>query len=109
MIEYLSAALTAAFGCSTLMTWLLYRRASRRIRDAEASTVELNAENLRIAALHDSLNTVNAQLHEALKAGARKDRIIEDKTKRIREKDEEIVALYKQLLQLKDLPAAEKI
>ncbi len=57
-----------------------------------------HAENQRISSLHSSLDVVNDQLQEALRSGANKDRIIEDKTRRIREKDEEIIQLYNKLL-----------
>ena len=88
IVNLISATGSAVFGCSTLVTYLLYRRASRRIKNAEAVTAEIHAENQRISSLHSSLDVVNDQLQEALRSGANKDRIIEDKTRRIREKDE---------------------
>lgn len=98
IVNLISGMGSAVFGCSTLVTYLLYRRASRRIKNAEAVTAEIHAENQRISSLHSSLDVVNDQLQEALRAGADKDRIIEDKTRRIREKDEEIISLYNKLL-----------
>lgn len=98
IVNLISGMGSAVFGCSTLVTYLLYRRASRRIKNAEAATAEIHAENQRISSLHSSLDVVNDQLQEALRAGADKDRIIEDKTRRIREKDEEIISLYNKLL-----------
>lgn len=98
IVNLISGMGSAVFGCSTLVTYLLYRRASRRIKNAEAVTAEIHAENQRISSLHNSLDVVNDQLQEALRAGADKDRIIEDKTRRIREKDEEIISLYNKLL-----------
>ena len=98
IVNLISATGSAVFGSSTLVTYLLYRRASRRIKNAEAVTAEIHAENQRISSLHSSLDVVNDQLQEALRSGANKDRIIEDKTRRIREKDEEIIQLYNKLL-----------
>ena len=98
IVNLISGMGSAVFGCSTLVTYLLYRRASRSIKNAEAATAEIHAENQRISSLHSSLDVVNDQLQEALRAGADKDRIIEDKTRRIREKDEEIISLYNKLL-----------
>jgi len=100
VIEIILTIISSILGCSTLIGFILYRRANKRIKDAEAEMAELDVDEKRSKSLHDSLDIVNEQLHNALKAGARKDEIIEDKTNRIRQKDDDILSLYDRLLKM---------
>jgi DNA repair exonuclease SbcCD ATPase subunit len=102
--------LTALLGCSTLVSWVLYRRANQRIKDAEAREQEAKAKSQevanekalrdvyedtirelreefteRIKELHSTISDINTMYHNAITDSAKKDDTISDKTSKIRE------------------------
>lgn len=110
--------LTAVLGCSTLLGWVFYRKANKQIKDAEAQKAQAEADKVKVEAenamrdmyeetlrnmreehaertkeLRATITDVNLMYHNALKDGARKDEIIDDKTAKIRELNETIYAL----------------
>lgn len=110
--------LAPLLGCTTLVGWVLYHKASRRIKDAEADKAQAEAERARVETenamrdmyeetlhnmreehaertkeLRTTIVDVNLMYHNALKDGARKDEIIEDKTAKIRELNDTIYEL----------------
>ncbi len=95
--------LSLILGSSTLLTAILYWRQSKRIKSAEAEKAEVDADNAqyvlyeqRIADLHKSLDTVNAQLDAAFKSKAKSEEVIDDKTAKIRELNDAIYKLQNQ-------------
>lgn len=126
-IDLILRYITPLLAGGTLLTWFLYRKAEKRIKQAEASKSEAEASksaaeaklahaNVKIAEietkdkereyndhrfddLHDTIRTMNSHLKEVVASEVEKDNTITDKTRRIREKDDEIAALNRQLLE----------
>lgn len=104
-METILGILSAVLGCSTLLGWVLYRGANRRIKDAEADKADAEADaaqwdlyEKRIEAAHKSIDVLNAQLEAQIKLAARKEDIIEDKTQAIRKLQESINTLQNERL-----------
>lgn len=102
--QILTTVLSGVFGLTTLVGAILYPKAARREKEAEVKLKEIetkdkDAERLdkRFDALHEDIDTLNKQLTAAYKDKARSEEIISDKTKRIREKDDEIAELNRLL------------
>lgn len=118
VMEFVLGVIGAVFGCTTLVGWLLYRNANRRIKNAEAERAQAEADRVKIEVenamrdmyedtlrnmreehaertkeLRATITDVNLMYHNALKDGARKDEIIDDKTSKIRELNEMIYSL----------------
>lgn len=81
-----------------VVKYLLNRKSNMRIiqseadkKETEADTDEFHLYKERIEELHKSNVELSTQNLEVLKAGARKDEIIEDKTAKIRELNEELL------------------
>lgn len=77
--------------CTTLLGYLLYRRASKRIKNAEADKAEAEAAKAgfevyeqRISEMHASLNICNATIKEQGQLIRDLNRALDDKTQRIR-------------------------
>ncbi len=90
------------------------RKTNSRKNDAEASGAEADAdtkewelEEMRIADLHESFKIVSEQLQTALRNGARKDEIIEDKTAKIRELNDRVFDLQNKLISREQIIAAK--
>ena len=104
-METILGILSAILGCSTLLSWVLYRGANKRIKDAEADKANAEAEAVqwdlyekRIEATHKSIDILNAQLEAQIKLAARKEDIIEDKTQAIRKLQEAMSTLQNERL-----------
>ncbi len=97
-----------------LVNLVVNRKTNSRKNDAEASGAEADAdikewelEEKRIADLHESFKIVSEQLQTALKNGARKDEIIDEKTALIRKLNDKIFELQNRLI-AKEQVAASK-
>lgn len=109
------AIISTLLGSTTLMGYLLYRGANRRIKAAEASKSEVGVEKAlremyedtlvemrkeyveRINELKASLDEANKRYRDLLVSSAKKDDIIEDKTGKIRELNEVVYALQQKI------------
>lgn len=125
VLEFVSAIVVAVLGCSTAMGFILYRKANKRIKAAEAAKEEVNVaistveveknilelhekmrDNIRedyverLNELKTSLDESNRRYHDSLVAGAKKDEIIEDKTKLIRDTNEVVYSLQQKITAL---------
>lgn len=123
--ELISGIVIAILGCSTLMGYILYRKANKRMMEAEArmkeaetakkevevekalrdmyeeTLAEMRKEYVeRINELKASLDDANKRYHDLLVSGAKKDDIIEDKTNKIRELNEVIYTLQQRISSL---------
>lgn len=112
-------------GIKWLVGFFAHRREEKRLKGAEANKAEAEADQSAVATekalrdmyeetlgemrvefterineLHASLTNMNERNHELLKAGARKDDIINDKTTKIRELQDELLASTKENGQL---------
>ncbi|MBO5029795.1 MAG: hypothetical protein J6C59_09340 [Muribaculaceae bacterium] len=90
---------------------VMYRKQTRRLKDAEASAAELknklDAVDLkdrerqyndnRIDDLHEALDKMNKHLNDLTQSNTEKDNTIDDKVQQIRRINEENAALLKQL------------
>ena len=99
------------------VTGVLYWRQNRRIKEAEARREEAETQlktlevrereeeryNKRVDVLHEDIDTLNTQLTNAYKDKARAEEIIDDKTAKIRELNDTIFALQKQLVDKENL------
>lgn len=117
-LELILGIVTAILGCSTLMGFILYKGANKRIKAAEAAKSEVGVEKAlrdmyedtlvemrkeyveRINELKASLDDANKRYHDLLVAGAKKDDIIEDKTVKIRETNEVVFTLQQKITSL---------
>lgn len=128
-LDLILSLVTSLLGCSTVVGFILYRKAHRRMKYAEAQKLEAEALKMEAEArrgeidnenamrdmyeealrdmreehaertkeLRATIAEVNLMYHAAIKDGARKDGIIEDKTVKIRQLNETINDLYRQL------------
>lgn len=92
-------SLLGALGGWEAVKYLIHRKSHKRMTDSEADKRETEADTAEFhlyAERIEELRLANAELNkqnlELLKAGARKDEIIEDKTAKIRELQEARVA-----------------
>ncbi|MCM1369861.1 MAG: hypothetical protein NC204_05755 [Candidatus Amulumruptor caecigallinarius] len=99
----ITTVLSGLFGLTTIAGFFLYPRALKREKTAEARLKEVEAadkedERLdkRLANLHEDIDTLNRQLSEAYKGRARCEEIIADKTRLIRELQDEKSNLLKE-------------
>lgn len=90
----------------------LFRKQQKRIKEAEARLAEVSVDKAKVEtrtdewhlwkeqsdAMHNVIETLSAQLLEKTKECDRKEDIISDKTRRIREKEEQNLELYTRLL-----------
>lgn len=90
-MDSITILLGALLGCTSLLSFLLYRRASKRIKNAEADKAESEARQAefalydrRITEMHTSLNVCNATIREQEELISQLNRAIADKTERIR-------------------------
>lgn len=122
LLDTLLTVFTSLLGCSTVVSFVLYRNAHRRMKLAEAKKMEADAhrgeidnENAmrdmyeetlkamreehaeRTKELRGTITDLNKMYHAAIKDGARKDGLIEDKTTKIRQLNETVNDLYRQL------------
>lgn len=122
VLEFILSGIGALLGCTTLLGWVFYRNANRRIKDAEAERAQAEAERAKVDTenatrdmyeetlrnmreehaertkeLRATIADVNLMYHTAIKDGARKDEIIDDKVAKIRELNETINTLYKKI------------
>lgn len=104
-MEVVLGVLSAVLSCSTLLGWMLYRTANRRIKNAEAdkANAEANAAEWklyedRLTAVHKSIDVLNEQLEAQIKLVAHKEEVIEDKTQKIRKLQDEIYKLQNERL-----------
>lgn len=104
-METILGILSAVLGCSTLLGWILYRGANRRIKDAEADKADTEADaaqwelyEKRLDATHKSIDVLNNQLEAQIKLAAHKEEIIEDKTQMIRKLQDAISTLQNERL-----------
>lgn len=95
--ELISTILTAVFGGSTLVSTLLFYGANKRAKEVSVRDAELDHNNKRLDSLHEDIDLLNGQLTNAYKDKERCEEIIADKTSKIRELNEQIVDLYKEL------------
>lgn len=103
VLEFVVSMTGVVFGCTTLMGWVLYRKASKRMKDAEARLKEVEALDKehelnvrRMMALHTDIDTLNVQLTNAYKDKGRAEEIIDDKTRKIRELQDRIYGLLEE-------------
>lgn len=123
-------ALLPALGGLGFIQWLVTKNAFKRLKNAEAKTAEVGSENsirdmyedtiakikavheemvehqkdhyeARLAKAHETIDVLNNQILEAHKSGAKKDSIIDDKTAKIRQQNETILALTEENGKLK--------
>ena len=113
-LSIILTTLSGLLGCSTVVGWVFYRSANRRVKDAEAMKAEAEARltvietqdkeaehnDKRFDALHEDIAVLNTQLTEAYRQMGEKEKVITDKTNRIREKDTEIFGLNDRVLKL---------
>ena len=90
----------------------LFRKQQKRIKEAEARLAEVSVDKAKVETrtdewhlwkeqlndTHKVIETLSAQLLEMTKDNDRKEDIISDKTRRIREKEEQNLELYTSLL-----------
>lgn len=104
-MEIILGIVSAVLGCSTLVGWMFYRSANRRIKDAEADKANAEADaaqwdlyEKRLEATHKSIDVLNSQLEAQIKLAARKEDIIEDKTQVIRKLQDALSSLQNERL-----------
>lgn len=96
-METILGILSAVLGCSTLLGWMLYRGANRRIKDAEADKANTEADKAqwelyekRLDAMHKTVDVLNGQLEAQVKLVAHKEKIIEEKNQETHKLQDEI-------------------
>jgi len=97
-MEVLLSIITAILGCSTLMGWLFYRKANKRLKNAEAAQAEATANNQQwdryekqIDHAHSTINVLLEQTKYDAQRIAEQNKELDGKTDRIREVEDRLV------------------
>lgn len=97
-METLRIILELVLGCSTLVSFILYGKANRRIKDAEAQKAEADADSAEIARLHTQIDHQQKSLNiyidlEKKNAGriAEQNKYLDGKTEQIRNLTQQLI------------------
>ncbi|MCM1068253.1 MAG: hypothetical protein NC418_11840 [Muribaculaceae bacterium] len=97
-LSFILSLCTAVLGCSTLVGWLLYGKAMRRTKDAEAAKAEAEAAGAhweRYEKQLDHANATIATLHKQIERDAERisqlNGALDGKTDRIRELTDKLI------------------
>lgn len=102
--EILLGLISAILGSTTVLGWIFYGKANRRIKRAEARHSEWQIEAERLRELRETNHTLNGTIAENSQRIAELNKALDDKTDRIRKISDDLFAAQNQRI-----AAAEEI